>query len=192
MADTTPFPVEVSFHNMVHADALEADVRRHAAKLARFRERIVGCRVVVEAPNRHHRNGKLYSVRIDISAPGEDIVVTHQGPRDQAHADPYVAVRDAFDAARRQLEDRARIDRGEVKTHEVPLHGTIRRMLPDYGFIATSDGREIYFHRNSVVGGGFDALQPGQAVRLSIVHGESASGPQATTVHPVGKHHLID
>lgn len=191
MAEDTVFPIAISFHNMASSDALAADVHTHAAKLARFRDRIVGCRVVVEVPHRHHRKGQLYSVRIDISVPGEDIIVDHQGRKDHAHEDPYVAVRDAFDAARRRLEDRARIDRGDVKTHETPLHGTVRRLFDDHGFIETSDGREIYFHRNSVVNDGFAALATGQPVRLAIVHGESAEGPQATTVHPIGKHHLI-
>lgn len=191
MADTT-VPTEVVFHNMDRSEFLEADVREHAAKLSRFYDRIIGCRVVIEAPHRTHRKGKLYAVRIDISIPGGEVVVTHQGPQDHAHEDPYVAVRDAFKAAYRRLEDQVRTMRGDVKTHEAPLHGKVTRLFEDHGFIATSDGQEIYFHRNSVAEGGFDALSEGSEVRLVVIHGESADGPQATTVHPIGKHHLID
>ncbi|RDD61043.1 HPF/RaiA family ribosome-associated protein [Ferruginivarius sediminum] len=185
-------PLELIFHNMDASPYVEADVREKAEKLTRYFDRIIGCRVVVEAPPHHQHKGRLYDVRIDISVPGNDIVVNHQGPKDHAHEDVYVAVRDAFDAAYRQLEDHARKARGDIKEHETPLHGTVRRMFPDHGFVETSDGREIYFHRNSVVEGEFDGLKPGSEVRLEIVHGESAEGPQATTVKPIGKHHLVE
>lgn len=187
-----PIPLELAFRNMDSSPCVEADVREKAEKLTRDFDRIIGCRVVVEAPHRHHRKGKLYDVRVDISVPGDEIVVTRQGPRDHAHEDVYVAVRDAFEAAYRRLEDYARKARGDVKTHDAPLHGMVRRMFPDHGFIETSDGREIYFHRNSVAAGNFADLQPGSEVRLVIVHGESAEGPQATTVKPIGKHRLVE
>lgn len=185
-------PLELTFHNMDTSPYVEADVREKAEKLTRYFDRIVGCRVVVDAPHRHHRRGQLYDVRIDITVPGDEIVVTHQGPKDHAHEDVYVAVRDAFDAAYRRLEDHARKVRGDVKTHDAPLHGTVRRMFPDHGFIETSDGREIYFHRNTVVEGDFDDLSPGSEVRFVVIHGESAEGPQATTVKPIGKHHVVE
>lgn len=190
MTEAVTFPVEVVFHNMDHSDAVEADVRQKAAKLARFYDRIIGVRVVVEAPHRTHHKGKLYHVNVDVSVPGGEVVVTRQGPKDHAHEDVYVAVRDAFNAAGRRLEDHARKIRGDVKTHETPLHGKVRRLFPDHGFIETSDGREIYFHRNSVVEGSFEDLADGSEVRLVLAYGESASGPQASTVKPVGKHHL--
>jgi len=185
-------PVQISFRNMDASDAVEADVKAKAEKLERYFDRIVGCDVVIEAPHRHHRKGKLYDVRMTISVPGDDIVVNHSKPHSHAHEDVYVAIRDAFNAAYRQLEDHARKMRGDVKTHEVPLHGEVRRLFDDHGFVETSDGREIYFHRNSVVEGRFEDLEPGSAVRLEIVHGESAEGPQATTVKPIGKHHLVE
>ena len=109
-----------------------------------------------------------------------------------AHQDIHAAIRDAFDAARRQLEDYARDRRGEVKTHTVPDHGRIVRFLPeqDCGFILSADGREIYFHRNSVAGDAFDKLRVGDEVRFVAQESESALGPQASTVVPQGKHHL--
>jgi ribosomal subunit interface protein len=96
--------------------SIEAVVREKAAKLDRFFERIVGCDVTVEAPHRHHHKGKLYKVRIDIGMPGNDVHVNQEGPKNQAHEDVYVAIRDAFDAAVRQLEDHARKLRGDVKS----------------------------------------------------------------------------
>jgi cold shock CspA family protein len=105
--------------------------------------------------------------------------------------DVYVAVRDAFRAARRQLEDYARKRRGHVKTHEPTPHGRIASIYPemDYGKIETADRREIYFHRNSVIEADFDALTEGMEVRFMEEMGDQ--GPQATTVHLVGKHHPV-
>jgi len=131
-------------------------------------------------------------VRIDISVPGKDVVVDRAKPANHAHEDVYVAVRDAFEAAVRRLEDHSRKMRGEVKTRATPPHGTVARMLDDYGFIATTDGQEIYFHRNSVVGDAFDALEVGSEVALAIDEKEGVEGPQASTVRPVGKHRIAE
>jgi cold shock CspA family protein len=102
-----------------------------------------------------------------------------------------VAIRDAFRAAVRQLEDHVRERGGKVKAHAVPLHGTVRMVdrKGGFGFIETAEG-EVYFHRNSVVEGAFDAIEPGSEVRLEVAERESQEGWQATTVRPLGKHHL--
>ncbi len=113
-------PLEVTFHNMDRSDAVEANVRERVAKLERYFDRIIGCRVVVEAPHKHQRKGKMFEVRVDVSVPGREIVVNRNGPKNQAHTDVYVAIRDAFAAAGRQLEDYARKMRGDVKNHEPP------------------------------------------------------------------------
>jgi ribosomal subunit interface protein len=110
-------PLQIDFHNMDHSPAVEAKLRERAAKLETMFDRITGCRVVVEAPHRHSRKGKLYNVRIELDVPGKVIVANRNGPKDHAHEDIYVAIRDAFDAVTRQLEDHARVIRGEVKTH---------------------------------------------------------------------------
>ena len=187
-------PLQISFRNMDASDAVEADIRDKVGRLDRFYERITSCRVIVEAPHRHHRKGNLYDIRIDITVPGEEIVVQRSGPENQAHEDVYVAVRDAFNAATRRLQDHVRKATGHVKTHEVPVHGTVVRLSREdgYGFIETSEGDEIYFHRNSVVDGSFADLDVGQEVRLVVAYDESEHGAQASTVRPVGKHHLIE
>lgn len=185
-------PLQITFKNMAPSPALESRIREKARKLERFSDRIAGCRVVVEAPHRRHHQGKLYQVSIDITVPPKgDLIVSREHRRDHAHEDAYVAIRDAFDAAIRQLEDHERKIRGDTKVHELPLHGRVVRLLPDYGFIETSAGLEVYFHRNSVVNDGFDALDAGTEVRLVLAENESAQGPQATTVQPIGKHHLV-
>jgi ribosomal subunit interface protein len=106
-------PLQITIRGLEHSDALETHIREKADKLDEFFDRIMSCRVVVEVPHKHHHQGKQFNVRIDIGVPGSEIVVN----RDHAE-DVYVALRDAFDAAKRQLEDYARKIRGDVKTHE--------------------------------------------------------------------------
>lgn len=103
-------PLQISFRGMDTSPATEALIRERAEKLDRFHDRITGCRVVVEASHRHQRKGRLYHVRVDLTVPGHEIVVGRERDDDHSHEDIKVAVRDAFDAARRQLEDHLRID----------------------------------------------------------------------------------
>lgn len=187
------FPVEISFRNLDHSDAVEANIREKVAQLERFHERIHYIRVIVEAEHRHGHKGHIYDVNITVGVPGKDVAVTRTGPLDHAHENVYVAVRDAFRAATRILEDHVRISRGDVKAHEAPLHGKVVRLFPyeGYGFVETSDGLEVYFHKNSVVEGTFDALEVGTEVRLVLAEKESLKGPQASTIRLVGKHHVV-
>ena len=185
-------PLQITFRHMESSDAVTARIRERAGELERFFDRIISCRVVVECRHPRRQQGNLFRVRIDLKVPGREITVGRDPAAHKAHEDIYVAIRDAFDAARRVLEDHVRERRGEVKLHAVPEHGRIARLLPerDGGFILTSDGNEIYFHRNSVANGGFDKLAVGDEVRFVAQHSESAAGPQASTVVPLSKHHL--
>ena len=186
-----PVPVQITFSNMTTSDAVRARIEELASKLDRFHKRITGCRVVVRAPNRRQRKGRLYHVSIDLTVPGREIAVNRNPPEDQAHQDVYVAIRDAFEALTRRLEDVARESRGEIKAHESEPHGRIARLFPKegYGFIAGSSGDEIYFHSNSVRNNGFKRLKVGGQVRYQAVAGNK--GLQATIVKPVGKHHPL-
>jgi ribosomal subunit interface protein len=185
-------PLQITFKDMDTSPAIEAWVRTRAAQLDRFFPHVTRCHVVVQAPHRHHHKGRLYEVTVRLTVPPRHEIVTGGvGRADHAHEDVNVAVRDAFDAAVRRLEDHARRIRGAVKAHEAAVHGRVVRLYPEHGFIETSDGQEVYFHRNSVVERGFDALEVDSEVRLTIAEDESAAGWQATTVHPVGKHHVV-
>ena len=119
-------PLEIVFRNMDRSDAIEARVREKAERLERFSENITRCRVAIEAPHRHQHHGKLYKVGIEIGVPGRQLVINHAGPLDQAHEDVYVAIRDAFAAATRRLEDHVQIRRGQVKRHETRTEGRDR------------------------------------------------------------------
>ena len=112
-----PHPLQITFRNMDASAAIEAAVRERAEKLDELYDRIGSARVVVEAPHRRHHQGTLYHVRVDLHVPGDELVVNREAAENHAHEDVYVAIRDAFDAARRQLADWVRRHRGDVKSH---------------------------------------------------------------------------
>jgi cold shock CspA family protein len=191
--DKMQLPPQITFRGMEPSEAIEAQIRDRIEELGRFHPGIMSCRVVVESGHRHHRKGRIYHLSVDVKVPGYEIAVRRDPPEDHAHEEVNVAIRDAFDAVRRQLEDHARRVRGQTKAHEAPEHGTVARLFPDrgYGFILSADGEEIYMHRNSVVDDAFDRLRVGDEVRFFTHLGEGEKGLQASTVMPVGKHHPL-
>jgi len=176
-------PLQIVIQGMEHSDALDAAIREHAGKLEEFYARIIGCRVTVEQKHRHHQQGGHFEVHIDVHVPGKAEVVVNR----QHAEDVFVALRDAFDAAKRQLEDVLRVQRGDVKDHPVPLHGRVVRLFleEDYGFIETDDGREFYFAGENVVTPAFEDLAVGTEVQF--IEEMAQEGPQAKRV-TVGKH----
>lgn len=175
-------PLQIVLRDMPPSDAVETHIREKMEKLESFYSHIIGGKVTVELAGKHKHQGKLFNVRVDITVPGSELVVN----RDM-HEDLYVALRDAFDAAKRQLEDYGRRQRGDVKFHEGELHGHVARIFSEgFGFIETADGREFYFNRDNLAGADFDRLDVGNEVQfLSEPAGE---GLQAKRVS-VGKHH---
>ena len=198
---------------MAPSEVVEAHIREAAQKLDEFCDEIMGCRVLVEIPHQHHRKGKLYHVRIDLTVPGAEFVIKRaprlvtdrparfrKAPEDveleesrelskyAAHDEIQLSIRDAFDAARRKLQDYARRRRGVLKLHEGSPHARVTKLFPDegFGFLETADGREIYFHENSVLDSGFSRLKIGTEVHFVEELGEK--GPQASTVTPVSHH----
>ena len=112
-------PLQVTFKGMEKSEALEQRIREKVDRLAHLNATILRCHVTVEAPHRHHHKGKLYRAHVELHIPKADIVVTHEGPQDHGHEDPYVAVRDAFAAVTRQLQVRNDRQHGRVKHHEM-------------------------------------------------------------------------
>lgn len=202
-------PLKITFRDMAPSPAIEANIREKAAKFDALYDRIMSCHVIVEAPHRHHHKGKAYQVRIHLTVPGGELVINHAPkrlaaakiPRPEelekelaeshepskhgAHEDVYVALRDAFNAAGRKLQDHARRRRGKIKVHEPAAVARIVKLFPieDYGFLQTPDGREVYFHKNSVLAPGFDRLEVGAQVHFAEEMGEK--GPQASTVRVI-------
>jgi ribosomal subunit interface protein len=176
-------PLQITVRDMPHSEALETVIREKVEKLDAFCRKLVSCRVVVDRPHRHNQQGNLFNVRIDMSVPGNEIVVN----RDH-HEDPYAAVREAFELAKRQLEVYVRKIRRETKLHAPEQIGMVSKIHPEegYGFIESGDGTRHYFHRDNVASPSFDQLQPGDEVKF--IDEPGSEGPQAKRVS-VGRHH---
>jgi len=178
------YVVQVTFRDIPHSASVAAHVERRAAKLDTFYDRISKCYVVVEAPHRHSKHGKRYHVRIDMHVPGRELVVSRI--LDDNKEDLHAAVDEAFGDAERVLEEYGRVQRGDTKKRAGRPVGTVAKLLNGYGFLeAEEDGREIYFHRNSVLGDKFDKLSVGTRVRFAEEDGDK--GPQASTVDVIGR-----
>jgi len=132
-------PLQISFHGMDRSDAVEAAVRKNVQHLGRFATDIMSCRVAVELLQKHRHQGRPFGVRIDLTVPGRELVVNRVEDEDV-----YVAMRDAFDDMKRQLEDVVRQRRGQEKEHPRELHGEVVRVDAEggFGFIRTPDGQE--------------------------------------------------
>jgi ribosomal subunit interface protein len=180
-------PLELSFVNLDHSDAVGQRVRERVDKLERIFGRVTSCHVFVEVPHKQHRKGNRYEVRVEVRVPGGELAVNNKPGDVNAHEDLNVAIRDAFNAMERQLEKWKQKASGEVKVHDGQLQGRIAEIDHDKGFgqIAASDGRLVYFHRNSVVGGDFADLRQSDPVELVVQSRESEIGPQASTVRPI-------
>lgn len=166
---------------------IETEVREWAAKLDKFYPRIVSCRVVVELPHRRHQEGNIYKAAVTLTIPQKQIVISRENGANKPHENFRIAIHDAFEDAKRQLEEYALIQDRDVKDHDNLPHGVISKIFPEgYGFIQTFGEREIYFHKNSVLDG-FEKLKIGAEVRFEEEQGEK--GPQATTVKLLRKVH---
>ena len=174
-------PLQITARDLELSPNVAQLIREEAQKLESFHERLTGCRVLAETAHRYPTGERVqYNVRIDLTVPGAELVIKRQ-----PHPDLWTAIQRAFEAARRRLQDRARRRRGDVKARSDVPTGRVVRLFPyeGYGFLQATDGREIYFHRNSVLRGGFGRLAVGVEVRYA--EEEGARGPQASTVAPL-------
>ncbi len=181
-------PLEIAFHNLQPSAAIEAELRKHVDKLEHRFGRLTGCRVSVEKLHKQHRTGNLIEVHITLSIPDHkrDLVVSRPPQRARerfANPDIHVSIREAFDAAERQLE----AFKGRVRSDTTPpaasaLTGQVTLIEPgvDHGFILNNVGSQLYFHRDSVTNGRFADLKEGDVVHY--VEEEGDIGPVATKV----------
>ena len=184
-------PVEIEFQGMEARPQIQAAISKHVDDLEQRFGRVTACRVVLKAPGGHHRTGGLYEVNIRLALPnGREVNVDRTAQADERHSDLDFAINDAFKRARRQLQDQVRELQGQVKHHEGPPIGTVVQLDPlgEFGLLESSDGQEIYFHRNSVLDDAFPHLAVG--TRVTFAEELSEKGPQASTVKVLGKHGL--
>lgn len=180
-------PLDIAFHNLQRSASVETEIRKHVARLEQRCESLVGCRVSVEALHRQHQTGNLYEVHVTLSMPGRDLVVSrepHHAKERHAHPDVHTAVRDAFRAAEKQLDNFKRRQRGpqQAAAGGAVLAGEVALLEPgaDHGFLTDSNGTRLYFHRDSVTNCRFETLQLGDLVHYASEDGDV--GPVAVKV----------
>ena len=180
-------PLEIRFHGMDSSESVEARVREKVAKLEKKYGRLIACRVGIEKPHRQHRTGNVYEVHIELSVPGQDLVVSKE-PRhaDDRYKNPDInqAINAAFDAAERQLQNFKQRQYGEVRVldSERQLTGTVTDLRPegDYGFLDNAQGGQIWFHRNALMDAALEDLKVGD--RVHYIETVGVTGPQASRV----------
>jgi cold shock CspA family protein/ribosome-associated translation inhibitor RaiA len=175
-------PPEIAFRHVSPTEAMHQKLSDEIAHLDALEDGLISCRVMVELPQHRHKTGDLYAVRIDMNVRGQELVVSRTPPEHRAHEDPVQAIGDAFDRARRVLDDAKKQRQGRVKHHELPILGRVVRLFRDegYGFLDSGSGQEIYFHENAVLDGDFAGLEVGSQVRFVEEQGDE--GPQASMV----------
>lgn len=174
---------QITYRGLDASPAIDAIIREKLARLERFHERITSCRVTVEKTTRRGRKGHIFRVAVEIEVPGGVVVVNRKPGDEDAHEELNVAVRDAFDAARRQLEDhQRRHSPTHVNHHPERHHGVVVRLFPDegYGFLRTAGGGEVYFQRDSVLHDDWERLDLDSELEFSLMDGEK--GPFAVNV----------
>jgi ribosomal subunit interface protein len=173
--------MELTFRHMDKSPALEALIREQTVKLERYCDHINSCAVVVEPDHRSQNGADEYRVRVDLTvAGGHEVVSEEKAGKNLLPA----AVRGAFQHAARQLKRLSSAQRNDVKRHpQSDIAGVVAKLFEDYGFIRTSDGREVYFHERSVVSARFGELKIGMGVAFTEEDGEE--GPQASSLRVV-------
>lgn len=177
-------PPEISFRGVEATDRHREKILEGIEKLERVYDRIVGCRVVVEKPHQHAERGDHYRVGIRLSIPTKELVVSRDPGDREARRNLDTAISDAFQSMRRQLERQAEKLRGDHERGGQPARfGKVARRVPEesYGFIRTPDGRDVYFHEDTLVGADLEDLHVQTPVRF--VEEEGEKGPQARVVH---------
>jgi cold shock CspA family protein len=184
-------PVQIDFQGMDPSPQVRGAIAKHVAQLEERFGRVTAGRVVLKGPGGRHHSGGLYDINIRLALPeGREVNIGRTPQNDERYSDLNFALNDAFKRARRQLQDQVRKLQGQVKHHDGPPIGTVSEIDPlgEFGFIETGDGREIYFHRNSVLNDEFANLKVGSHVTFSEEMGDK--GPQASTVKLMGKHSM--
>lgn len=181
---------EITYRNIEKTEAINSLIQEKIAKLEQFCDYMNSCRVVIEKAHTHPDSGSPYKVSIDITIPhGREIAVNHNPDKGKQYPPLEVVIRDAFEAARRQVVGLSTEQKGERKVHsEQQISAIITKLFPEqgYGFLKAIDtGEEIYFHHNSVVNEDFAQLEIGNGVRFKETQGEM--GLQATTVQIIDR-----
>lgn len=184
-------PLEIAFKDTPTSEHLESLIRRRVDRLERHHRNLIACRVVVDVPHRAPEAGKVplrFSVEVEVPDSNTIVSKSEQHTR-ESKDDATAALNRAFDAVQRQLDDHSAVRRRDVKHHAgAGETGRVLRLFPeqDYGFVEVGEGADLYFTRNAVVDGGFDALEVGMMVEVTEATTEGPMGPQASSVRRFG------
>jgi cold shock CspA family protein len=188
-------PLEIAFHNIESSQWAEQEIRTRVAELERIYDRLISCRVRIDQRAKDLTGTIPPVVHIELGIPGRsDLVVSHEPEhllRKYQHPDLRKAINEAFRIAERQLLDlkEQRDGRTKASDHDAENQslGQIAEITPeqDFGFLLTKEGGLLYFHRNSLLSGGFDQLERGQDVYYNEDMGDT--GPIATKVRVKNK-----
>lgn len=180
-------PLEITFRGLSPKDEIKELIENKAAKLERVADNLISCRVAVELKQKKPQGGSPFRVRVNLRLPpGQELVVDSGETDGDVHDELSTIVRDAFETAIRRLKKRVEKQKTDIKEPSPPAApGRVVQLFEEdgYGFIQTAGGREMFFHRRSLVGDDFDRLVVGAGVRFVEETGEK--GPHASTVQIV-------
>ncbi|TVR52135.1 MAG: HPF/RaiA family ribosome-associated protein [Gemmatimonadales bacterium] len=186
-------PPEIAFRGLEPTDSLKVLILEGIEKLEKVYPNLISCRTVVtdDTPSRH--SGHTYRVRLEVGIPKHNVIVDKRDPESIEHKDVTQAIREAFSIARKRLLEIKERQSGDVKTHDLPPHGRITRLLIDdtgvrYGFLESREGRQVYFHEEALVDLDYDDLEVGDEVRYAAAEGDE--GPQASTLARLDPHRI--
>lgn len=184
MTGLPSFKYEITFPDFEPSEAIKTDIEKYLKKVEQFYDKVIFCHVWVRAPHRHQRK-HIYHINIQLDIPGEDIIINNEPEKDYSHIDIHVAIRDAFGALRKILMKKIKTKKTKIKTFETHEYGFIKSFDPiqEFGFIVDSLGREIYFHKNSILNFNAHELKPGLKVRYNEELGDK--GQHVTSMHIV-------
>lgn len=178
-------PPEIAFLGMEPEDTLKELILSGIDDLEKVYPRLVSCRVMVSDTTPARQNDNSFRARLDIGIPGKTVVVDETPPSDGEPRAVDQTISDAFDIGRRLLQKEKDRQQDAVKSHELPPHGRVVRLLTDptgvrYGFLESREGRQIYFQEPALVDVDYDDLEVGAEVRFAASEGDK--GLQASTV----------
>lgn len=168
----------ISYRNLPSSAILDEIIHKRIDALEKFSSAIVGCHVVIEAPQKRRLNARGFEVRIHLEVPGPDLSVSRSVRQGDAQDDAKLAINSAFGALEKRLKEQKRkMNAQEVKHHPPILHGEIVELIGDqgYGYLRGDDGREVYFQRDSLVAGNWDRLGLGDRLRFREMDGEKGA-----------------
>ena len=178
-------PPEMAFRGVEPTDELKSRILDGIDTLESVYPNLISCRSMVADDTPDQRSGTNYRVRLEVGIPSKNVVVDRQSADPEGRATLEQTINEAFSVARKRLVKAKKLQRGETKTHELPPHARVVRLLVDdtgvrYGFLENREGRQIYFHEEALADLEYDELEVGDEVRYAAAQGDK--GLQASTV----------